>query len=77
MVARKNTLPYTPIGEFMAQETGKRISHSAKVEVELVLDELCEKIIPLANAISQHSKRTTLKGEDIEIAYKQIKGGAY
>lgn len=75
MSARKNTLPYTPIGEFMADETGKRIAHSAKIEAERQLDELCEKIIPLANIIAQHSKRTTLKGEDIEVAYKQIKGG--
>ena len=75
MSTRKNTLPYTPIGEFMAQETGKRISQSAKIEVERILDGICERVIPLANTISQHSRRSTLKGVDIELAYKQIKGG--
>ena len=72
MSKRENTLPYSPIGQFLQEETQKRISHSAKVEVEKVLDEMCEKIITLANTLCEHSKRSTLKGQDIELAYKQL-----
>lgn len=74
MAKRQNTLPYTPLGDFMAQETGKRISQSAKIEAEQVLDELTEKIVNLANILCEHSKRSTLKGEDIKLAYKQLGG---
>lgn len=73
MAKRKNVLPYTPLGEFMHEETGKRIAQSAKVEVEIVLNELCEKVIPIAQMLSENSKRTTIRGEDIELAYKQVK----
>ena len=73
MSKRKNTFPLFPIGEYMAQETGKRISHTAKVETENILDLLCEDIVTLAIILCEHSKRTTLKGEDIILAYKQLK----
>ena len=73
MGKRKNTLPYTPIGEFMHEKSQLRIGTDAKIEAEAVLDELCEKIISQAVLICEHSKRSTLNGDDIKLAYKQLK----
>ena len=72
MAKRKNMLPYTPIGEFMQEKSQLRIGQDAKIEAEAVLDELCERIISQAVLICEHSRRSTLNGEDIKLAHKQI-----
>lgn len=57
----------------MHEKSQLRIGQDAKIEAEAVLDELCEKIISQAVLICEHSKRSTLNGDDIKLAYKQLK----
>lgn len=66
-------LPYTPIGEFMHEKSHLRIGQDAKIAAEEYLDSLCERIVSQAALISEHAGKKTVSGDDIKLAYKQIK----
>ena len=74
MAKRENILPYSPLGDLIANATGKRVSKDARVSAAQILEEVTEKIVRKANLLSEHSNRKTIKGKDILLAYNQIKG---
>lgn len=75
MSKRENTLPYAPIGQLIAEATGKRVSKDARVTASNILEEITEKIIHKANLLADHTGRKTIRAKDINLAFNQIKGG--
>ena len=74
MVKRENTLPFAPIGALIAENSGKRVSKSAKVAAAEILEEVTEKIVRKAQLFAEHNNRKTVKAKDILLAYTQVKG---
>ncbi len=74
MRKRENIIPYAPLGKFMQDTTGKRVSKDAKETAARILEELTEKIVKKAILLAENSGRKTLKAKDINLAYKQVKG---
>jgi len=75
MAKRENILPYAPIGQLIADATGKRVSKLAKVEAAKILENLTEKIVKKSILLAEHSGRKTIKEKDISLAYHHLKGG--
>ncbi len=75
MAKRENILPYSPIGDLIADASGKRVSKEAKITASQILEELTGKIIRKANLLAEHSKRKTIKAKDINLAFLQLKEG--
>ena len=74
MAKRENILPYAVLGQLIGEATGKRVSDTARVAAERILDELTEKIMKKAILLADHSGRKTVKSKDIALAYKQVRG---
>jgi histone H3/H4 len=74
MTKRENILPFAPLGDMIAQATGKRVSKDARVEAAKILEELTEKIVYKAKLLADHSGRKTVQGKDILLAFSQLKG---
>jgi histone H3/H4 len=74
MVKRENILPFSPLGDLMADNTGKRISADAKKTAAKILEDLTERIIHKANLLAENSGRKTIKAKDLTLAYKQLGG---
>ncbi len=75
MAKRENIIPLSPLGNIIKEVSGKRVSLSAKVAAEEILDNLATKIVKKAILIAEHSNRKTIRGKDIKLAYNQIRGG--
>lgn len=75
MTKRENILPYSPLGELIAEATGKRVSKDAKESAAKILEELTDKIVRKANMLAEHNGRKTIKARDISLAYSQINRG--
>lgn len=73
MAKRENILPFAPLGKFIQEATGKRVSQDAKETSAKILEELTEQIVKKAVLLADHSGRKTIKAKDIELAYKQLK----
>ena len=73
MAKRENILPYSPLGDLIADATGKRVAKDAKVTAAAILEEVTEKIVKKANLLAEHSGRKTIKSKDIALAYNQVK----
>jgi len=73
MAKRENILPYSPLGDLIAEATGKRVSKSAKITASQILEEVTGKIVHKANLLAEHSGRKTIKGKDINLAFMQIR----
>jgi histone H3/H4 len=73
MAKRENILPYAPLGAFMAEVSGKRISKDAKETAAQLLEEKTAEIVMKAQLLAEHSGRKTIKGKDILLAYQQLK----
>lgn len=76
MVKRENILPFSPIGDIIAEATGKRVSKEAKETGARILEELTEKIVKKAILLADNSNRKTIKAKDIKLAFNQL-GGKY
>ena len=74
MAKRENILPYAPLGDLIADATGKRVSKDARISAANILEEVTEKIIKKAILLADNSKRKTIKSKDILLAFNQIKG---
>jgi len=72
MAKRENILPYSTIGDLIAEATGKRVSKEAKQTGAQILEELTAKIIHKANLLADHSNRKTIKAKDIRLAFSQV-----
>ena len=74
MAKRENILPFSPLGDLIAEATGKRVGKDAKEVAAQILEELTEKIVKKAVLLAEHSGRKTVKAKDISLAYAQLKG---
>lgn len=74
MAKRDNILPYAVIGTLIQDATGKRVSKDAKKTGAQILEDVTEKLVKKANLLAENSKRKTIQGKDIILAYNQIKG---
>jgi len=75
MAKRENILPFAPLGDIIAQASGKRVSKSAKEASAQILEDLTEKIVHKANLLAENSKRKTIKSKDIILASGHLRGG--
>ena len=73
MAKRENILPFAPLGKFIQEATGKRVSQDAKETSAKILEDLTEQIVKKAVLLADHSGRKTIKAKDIELAFKQLK----
>jgi histone H3/H4 len=67
-------IPIAPIGRLIRKTNAERVSESAAKELGTILEELGMGIALRAADLAKHAKRTTLKGADIRLAYKQWRG---
>lgn len=73
MAKRENILPFAPLGKFIQEATGKRVSQDAKETSAKILEDLTEQIVKKAVLLADHSGRKTIKAKDIELVFKQLK----
>ncbi|MBS3159295.1 histone family protein [Candidatus Woesearchaeota archaeon] len=65
-----HTLPLAAMEKLLKNAGAPRVSENAKKELRDVLEEYAEVIGKYAVKIALHSKRKTIKGEDIKISLK-------
>ena len=68
----KKTLPLAAMERLMKNAGVHRVSEDAKVQLREVLEEIADDIAKNANNFAKHAGRTTVKGQDIKLAAKQL-----
>jgi histone H3/H4 len=66
----KKYLPLSTMEALLKKAGAKRVSESAKEELQKVLDSEIARISKKATVFSSHAGRKTIKKEDIELAIK-------
>lgn len=78
MTSNKNNkciLPIAVIGRLIRQVAmGARISSTASRELGVILEQLGLDLSTRARDLAAHAGRTTVRGDDIQLAYKQWTG---
>lgn len=65
-------IPTAPVERLIRAAGAHRVSNTASVSLAKHLEEYGIEIATRANSLAIHAKRTTVKGEDIEEALKQM-----
>ncbi len=66
-------LPIAPVGRIIRKAGAERVSEDAGIELAKVLEEYGIELSEEAISIAKHMKRTTVKEEDIRLAYEKLK----
>ena len=66
-------IPTAPVERLIRAAGAHRVSNTASVALAKHLEEYGIEIATRANSLAIHAKRTTVKGEDIDEALKQMK----
>lgn len=68
---REGILPLAVMERVIKSVANFRVSNGAKIALRTVLEEKAIEISKKAKVLAEHSKRTTIKSEDIKLAVKQ------
>ena len=66
----EHSLSLSGMEKLLKKAGAQRVSDKAKVEFREVLEEIGEELGKKAVRFSEHSKRKTIKAEDIKLAHK-------
>jgi len=71
-MARKNIIPYEPVGRLIEDCGAERVSQDAKIALADHLEEYAVKLGKLAVKYANHANRKTVTDEDIILAEKNL-----
>ncbi len=66
-------LPLAPVERVIRNAGAERVSETARNELAEILEEYGLEISREAITLAKHAGRTTVKGEDIRLAYKRLR----
>lgn len=71
---KERIIPTAPVERVIRAAGAHRVSATASAALAKHLEEYGIELARRANSLAIHAKRSTVKGEDIEEALKQMKG---
>lgn len=69
-------LPIAPVERIVRKAGAERVSDDASIELARILEVYGIELSKEAISIAKHVKRTTVKVEDVRLAYERLKKGS-